>query len=191
MKENLKLGFILLIVTAIAGLFLGGAYTITKEPIEKQAILEKNQAMKEILPTADSFELMEEVKLPEGAAIKEVNKGLKGGEVTGYAIKVTPKGFGGLLDIMVGITADGKIGGIKILSHGETPGLGANATNISFYGQYKDKGTEAKLEVVKTVPSKDNQIEAITGATITSRGVTNGVNEAIDFFTSSLKGGNK
>lgn len=191
MKENLKLGFILLIVTAIAGLFLGGAYTITKEPIEKQAMLEKSQAMKEILPSADSFEVIEEVKLPEGTAIKEVNKGLKGSEVAGYAIKVTPKGFGGLIDMMVGITADGKIGGIKILSHGETPGLGANATDIGFYGQYKDKGSETKLEVIKTAPSKDNQIQAITGATITSRGVTNGVNEAIDFFNSNLKGGNK
>lgn len=191
MKENLKLGFILLIVTAIAGLFLGSAYTITKEPIEKQAILEKNQAMKEILPSADSFEVMEEIKLPEGTAIKEVNKALKGSETAGYAIKVSPKGFGGLIDMMVGITADGKIGGIKILSHGETPGLGANATDISFYGQYRDKGIETKLDVVKTAPSKDNQIEAITGATITSRGVTNGVNEAIDFFISNLKGGNK
>lgn len=191
MKENLKLGFILLIVTAVAGLFLGGAYTITKEPIEKQAILEKSLALKEILPIADSFEVMEDVKLPEVTSIKEVNKGLKGSEVIGYALRVTPKGFGGLLDIMVGITADGKIGGIKILSHGETPGLGANVTNIGFYGQYMNKGTETKLEVVKTAPSKDNQIEAITGATITSRGVTNGVNEAIDFFTSSLKGGNK
>lgn len=191
MKENLKLGFILLIVTAVAGLFLGGAYTITKEPIEKQAALEKSQAMKEILPSADSFEVMEDIKLPEGTAIKEVNKALKGSETAGYAIKVTPKGFGGLIDMMVGITVDGKIGGIKILSHGETPGLGANATDISFYGQYRDRGTETKLEVVKTVPSKDNQIEAITGATITSRGITNGANEAIDYFTSSLKGGNK
>lgn len=190
MKENLKLGFILFVVTAIAGLFLGGAYTITKEPIEKQALLEKNQAMQEILPSAETFELSK-IELPEGTAIKEVNEGLKGSEVVGYAIKVTPKGFGGLIDMMVGISAEGKIDGIKILSHGETPGLGANATNISFYGQYKDKSTESKLEVVKAGASGDNQIQAITGATITSKAVTSGVNEAIDFFTSNLKGGNK
>lgn len=190
MRENLKLGFILLVVTAIAGLFLGGAYTITKEPIEKQAILEKNQAMKEILPSAESFELSK-ISIAEGTTIKEVNEGLKGNEIVGYAIKVTPKGFGGLIDMMVGISADGKIGGIKILSHGETPGLGANATNISFYGQYKDKSAESQLEVVKTGASGDNQVQAITGATITSRAVTNGVNEAIEFFNSSLKGGSK
>lgn len=190
MKENLKLGFILLVVTALAGLFLGAAHSITKEPIEKQALLEKNQAMQEILPSAETFELLNET-LPEGTTIKEVNKGVKGNEVVGYAIKITPKGFGGLIEMMVGISADGKIGGIKILSHGETPGLGANSTNIRFYGQYKDKSTESLLEVVKTGASKDNQIQAITGATITSRAVTSGVNEAIDFYTSNLKGGSK
>lgn len=190
MRDNLKLGFILFVVTAVAGLFLGVAYTITKEPISKQAVLEKNLAMQEILPSAETFE-SSKVKLTAETAIKEVNKGLKGNEIVGYAIKVTPKGFGGLIDMMVGISADGKIGGIKILSHGETPGLGANATNISFYGQYKGKSTESKLEVVKTGAPKDNQIEAITGATITSKGVTNGVNEAIEFFNSNLKGGSK
>lgn len=189
MKENLKLGFILFVVTAIAGLFLGGAYTITKEPIERQAMLEKNQAMQEILPAAETFELSN-VEIPEGTAIEEVNTGLQGNNVVGYAIKVTPKGFGGLIEMMVGITADGKIGGIKILSLSETPGLGANATKESFSGQFKDKDAES-LEVVKMEASSDNQIEAITGATITSRAVTNGVNQAIDFFNSNLKGGSK
>lgn len=190
MKENLKLGFILLVVTAIAGLFLGGAYVITKEPIEKQALLEKNQAMQEILPSAETFELSK-VEIPAGSIIKEVNVGLKGNETVGYAIKVTPKGFGGLIEMMVGISADGKIGGIKILSHSETPGLGANAPKESFSGQFKNKSTESQLEVVKTGASSDNQIQAMTGATITSRGVTSGVNEVINFYTSNLKGGSK
>lgn len=190
MKENLKLGFILFVVTAIAGLFLGGAYVITKEPIEKQALVEKNQAMQEILPSAETFK-PSNVKIPEGTIIKEVNEGLKGNETVGYAIKVMPKGFGGFIEMMVGISSDGKIGGIKILSHSETPGLGANAPKEPFSGQFRDKGTESQLEVVKTGASGDNQIQAITGATITSKAVTNGVNQAIDFFTSNLKGGSK
>lgn len=188
MKENLKLGFILFIITALAGLFLGGAYVITKEPIEKQAILEKNIAMKEILPDAESFELVE-VDIEEGSIINEVNKGLKGNEIIGYAIKVSPKGFGGLIQLMVGIGVDGKLGGIKVLSHAETPGLGANATNPEFSGQYKDKETASELVVVKTGASKSNEIQAITGATITSKGITKGVNEAIKLFNTKLKGG--
>ena len=116
---------------------------------------------------------------------------MKGTEIAGYAIKVAPKGYGGPVEIMVGISTDGKVTGIKILSHTETPGLGANAPQPKFSDQYKDKPTKDKLEVVKTVPSKENQIQAITGATITSKAVTLGVNDAIDFYNSSLKGDKK
>jgi electron transport complex protein RnfG len=190
LKENIKLGFILLVVTAVAGLFLGGAYVITKEPIEKQAALEKNLAMQQILPQTEEFK-SSDVMIPEGSIVKEVNEGLKGGQVAGYAIKVTPKGFGGPIDMMVGISTEGKITGIKILSHSETPGLGANAPNESFSGQFKGKNLEPALTVVKNGASKDNDIQALTGATITSRAVTNGVNEAVKFYTSNLKGGTK
>ena len=81
--------------------------------------------------------------------------------------------------------------GIKILSHTETPGLGANAPKPQFSGQYKDKPIENKLEVVKVAPTKDNEIQAITGSTITSKAVTLGVNDAIDFYNTSLKGDKK
>jgi electron transport complex protein RnfG len=190
MKENIKLGLILLIVTALAGLFLGGAFVITKEPIAKQAEMEKNLAMQEILPQAEEFKLSD-IKLPEGTVVKEVNEGLKGGQPVGYAIKVTPKGFGGLIEMMVGISTEGKVEGIKILNHAETPGLGANAPNESFSGQFKGKNIEPALAVVKSGASKDNDIQAITGATITSKAVTNGVNEAVNFYVSNLKGGAK
>src|SRR3712207_8052036 len=92
--------------------------------------------------------------------------------------------------MMVGITTDGKVSGIKILSHSETPGLGANAETPQFSGQYKDKPAK-ELEVVKGTASADNQIAAITGATITSKAVTKGVNEAIEFYDSKLKGGDR
>lgn len=190
MKENLKLGLILLLVAAIAGLCLGAAYEVTKEPIAKQAIVEKNNAMKEILPKADKFE-KSKVAVPEGSMVKEVNEAFSGSEIVGYAFKVTPKGFSGLIEVMVGISKDGKVSGIKILNHSETPGLGANAPNPKFSGQFKDKPTAAPLEVVKTGASKDNQIDAITGATITSKAVTGGVNEVIKFYTTQLKGGQK
>lgn len=190
MKENLKLGAILLIVTAIAGCLLGWAYSITKEPIAQQAIKANNEAMREILPMADQFNKIESA-IPDGSIVKEVNEGKKGNDVVGYAIKVTPKGYGGMIEMMVGISTDGKVSGIKILSHSETPGLGANAPSKEFSGQYKDKAIDPLLEVVKGNASKPNQIQAITGATITSKAVTKGVNEAINFYTSNLKGGSK
>jgi len=188
LKENIRLGLILLLITGIAGFLLGGAYEITKAPIAASIEADKQAAMKAILPTADNFE-KSDVKMTE--KISEVNKGLKGTDIAGYAIKVAPKGYGGPIEIMVGLSTDGKLTGIKILSHTETPGLGANAPEPKFSDQYKNKPTKAKLEVVKTVPSKDNQIQALTGATITSKAVTLGVNDAIDFYNSSLKGAKK
>jgi electron transport complex protein RnfG len=130
--------------------------------------------MKEILPTADKF-AKTDVKTTD--KVSEVNSGMKGTEIAGYAIKVSPKGYGGPIEIMVGLSTDGKVTGIKILSHTETPGLGANAPQPKFSDQYKNKPTKDKLEVVKIVPSKENQIQAITGATITSKAVTLGVND--------------
>ncbi|MBU3146378.1 RnfABCDGE type electron transport complex subunit G [Clostridium sp. CF012] len=188
MKENIRLGLILLLITGVAAFLLGGAYEITKSPIAASIAADKQAAMKEILPTADKFQKTD-VKINE--KISEVNEGLKGTEITGYAIKVAPKGYGGPVEIMVGLSTEGKVTGIKILAHTETPGLGANAPQPKFSDQFKNKPTKDKLEVVKTVPTKDNQIQAITGATITSKTVTLGVNDAIDFYNASLKGDKK
>ncbi|MBU3189824.1 RnfABCDGE type electron transport complex subunit G [Clostridium bowmanii] len=188
MKENIKLGLILLLITGLAGFLLGGAYEVTKAPIAEKIASDKQAAMKEILPTADKFDTAD-VKLND--KVTEVNVGMKGTEIAGYAIKVTPKGYGGPIEIMVGISNDGKVTGIEILTHTETPGLGANAPKPEFSDQYKNKPTKDKLEVVKVAPSKENQIQAITGATITSKAVTLGANDAIDFYNSSLKGDKK
>ncbi|HDK7139464.1 TPA: RnfABCDGE type electron transport complex subunit G [Clostridium botulinum] len=182
-NETLKLGLKLFIITAIAGLILGGAFAITKKPIEAQVEKTNTEAMKEILPKADKFEKMEG-KAKD--AVTEVNEGKKGNDVAGYAIKVLTKGYGGQIEMMIGVSKEGKVEGIKILSHSETPGLGANAPQPKFSGQFKGKSIEKDLEVVKTAPGKDNEIEAMTGATITSKAVTKGVNDAVKFYKDEL-----
>jgi len=200
-KEIISLGIRLLIITAIAALILGWAHKITLEPIKQQNIKTNNEAMKEVLPSAEGFKKLGaavpeageklELQLPQDGLILEVNKGEKGGQVAGYAVKVATKGYGGKIEMIVGISKEGKVEGIKILSHTETPGLGANATNPEFSGQYKGKPIDKQLDVVKTAPSGDNQIQALTGATITSKAVTKGVNDAVAFYNKELKGGNK
>lgn len=87
---------------------------------------------------------------------------------------------------MVGITADGNISGVKIGNHSETPGLGSKASEPTFKDQFKGKGTDKSLTVVKGNASNDNDIAAISGATITSKAVTSGVNAAIDLYKSQL-----
>lgn len=187
-KETLKLGLILLIIASVTGFILAGAYSITKVPIENQNIKTNKEAMKELITNAEDFKKVEGVSEKN---ILEVNEGVANSKTVGYTIKVTSKGYSGEIQMMVGISTEGKVKGIKILSQSETPGLGANAVEPKFSGQYKDKSIETSLEVVKHAVSKPNEIEAMTGATITSKAVTKGVNEAIDFYNSKLKGGQK
>lgn len=186
MKDNFRLGIVLLIITAISGCILGFAQKVTKEPIAIQEQKTKSEAMQAILPSATEFKTSS--KQITDNAIKEINEGYKGSELDGYVLRVGPKGYAGIIDMMVGISKDGKITGIKILSHSETPGLGANAPAPKFSGQYANKPAK-ELKVVKGAATADDQISAITGATITSRAVTTGVNEAIKYYDANLKGG--
>ena len=160
---------------------------IRDSSIANQEKLANENAMKALLTDADSF-TKKDMSLP--ASVLEVNEGKKGSESVGYAIKVSSKGYGGQIQLMVGIDKSGKLAGIQILSQSETAGLGANCTNPEFYGQYAGKSIEKDIEVVKT-EGNDSQIKAITGATITSKGVTTGVNEAVKFYKENLQGGNK
>jgi len=89
-----------------------------------------------------------------------------------------------------GETALGKVTGVEILSHSETPGLGANAANESFTKEYKQDITASGFSVVKDgTGGSDGKIDAITGATITSNAVTNAVNEAVNIYRSLVEGG--
>ena len=186
-KSVLQLGIILLIITAVAGFIIGAVYNITKEPIRIEEKKANDKAMKELVSDADKF-VKKDMKLSNG--VLEVNEGIKSGKVVGYDIKVASKGYGGKINIMVGIKNNGEVSGIKILSQSETAGLGANCEQPEFYKQYSGKSTQ-NLKVVKTSDVKKDEIKAITGATITSKAVTKGVNEAIDFYNNNLKGGNK
>ena len=179
MKEIMKLGLILFAITAFSAMLLGFAHEITKEPIENQVRLAREKAMNETLSQADRFEEVM-VELPKGSKISEINAGYKGDLLEGFVVKVSPKGFGGPIEIMVGVSKDGIVQGIKMLKHSETPGLGANAEDDSFTSQYKD--TSGELTVTKTIPNKDNEIQALTGATITSRAITDGGNEVLIFL---------
>ena len=178
MKENLKLGFTLLIITALAGLVLAFAYDITRAPIEARALEEKSAAMKVVLD-AEEFAVTEG-ELPEN--ITGVYEALNGGSNAGYVFTVTTKGYGGSIEMMVGINADSTLSGIQILNHSETPGLGAKAKEDPTFAE-QFKGVAADKDI-----TLGSDVNAITGATITSTGVTNGVNTAIEYYNTNLKG---
>ncbi len=186
MAKIIKLSFILLIITLVTGILLGGVYTMTLEPIRVAKESAKMEALAATLPGAADFKTID-IKGDPGI-IKEINEGSANGELIGYNFTVTPKGYAGPVELVVGIKRDGQLMGIKVLNHKETPGLGAKSAEPAFSGQFKDKKVD-ELTVTKTAPSKENEIQAISGATITSRAVASGVNAALKYWKINYKDG--
>jgi len=191
MKNVLNIGLRLTLIAVLAAAALGYTNYITKGPIAEQKRITKEQTMAQVLPEADSYELIcseEEGTVPEQwqGQIVEASAGYSGDALIGYAVTASQKGFGGPVNVMVGIGGDGSFTGASLLSHNETPGLGAEAAKPFFIDQYT--GKTAPLTVVKSAGAGDTEIQAITGATITSRSVTEAVNHAAAFVDTLAEG---
>jgi electron transport complex protein RnfG len=186
MKDIIKTGLILFIISAIAAFALAMTNEVTKDKIAEQRQMANELAKKQVLSTAASFEDMTGDELAavttEFAPVIEVYTGLdSSGNIVGYVFKSTPNGFGGSVEVVTGIDIDGTLTGVRIGNHNETPGLGAKATDPAFYEQYTGMSTDTPIGVAKSNPT-ETDIQAITGATISSRGITSGVNASIDAF---------
>ena len=186
MNRNFKLGGILLIITMISGLLLGFANDLTKEAILENSKISKDD-LNYIMPAAEKIQDTT-IELDEDSDIKELYEAVSGNDTIGYVMKVNVKGFHGPIDFVVGISKDDKVTGMKVLSHNETPGLGAKITEDKFMQRFKDKPATDYLEAVKVTPNKDNEVEAISGATTSSKASVSAVNEAITFYLESIKG---
>ncbi len=185
MNETIKLGVVLLIITSVAAAILGLSNAVTEDKIAEAINLQNEQARLEVLPIADKFESFDISEVEDDKVI-EVYKGLKDGQIVGYTVKTATSSYGGNIEVMTAVSAEGEITGVKVVAHQDTPGLGANSTKPEFQNQYKGKNVGQQIIVVKTEPTNNNEIQAITGATITSNGVTNGVNTAIELFNNYL-----
>lgn len=184
MKEVIKLGLILFLISAVAAASLGFVNAITKGPIEKAARLADTEARKILLPEASDFKELEITSRENYPLLAEVCEGTGNGKVCGYTFKSIPKGYGGVIEVLVGIDSSGAITGVDIGNQNETPGLGTKAKDEKFKGQYTGKKTD--LNVIKSGVPKDNEISAISGATISSKAVTSGVNEALNYYLDNL-----
>lgn len=191
MKNIIKNTAILTAITLVAGLLLGFVYDITKEPIALAKEKAKNEAYQAVMKEADTFEALEVEAIElgiSGCVIDEVVAAKAGEEAKGFVVTTTTsEGYGGNIQVSVGIAADGTVKGIEMLSIAETAGLGMNANTPEFKAQYADVLTEGFV-VTKTGAVADNEIDAISGATITSNAVTNAVNSAITYFNQVLGG---
>lgn len=192
MKKILKDTLALAIITIIAGIALGGVYTITKEPIAKQNEKTKLAAYNSVFKELDNYEVVEEIQSlrntikDSGYNAVELNEVVKAFDkdnmLLGYIITVTDKeGYGGNIKMTVGIDSNGTITGLELLEISETAGLGMKAADKSFREQYIGIKSD-KVEYVKGNASADNEIDAISSATITTKAVTDGVNAALVAF---------
>jgi len=181
LKENfkfiIKLGPILFLIVSVSTLALSLVNFVTKDIIAQKNIQLQDNARKNVLSEADRFELLNKT-IEKDDSIGDIYTAYSGNDTVGYCISVSVNGYGGLIDMIVGINEDLSVSGVNIISMSETAGLGANAQKEEFLSQYKNKTSDIK--VVKSSGSESNSINAISGATITSKAVTGGVNKAIE-----------
>lgn len=195
-KGILKDCLILFAITLVAGLLLGAVYEVTKGPIAVQEEKTKVESQQAVFADAEKFNQMDvdesiakEVEF-NGVTVDEVYEALDGSDAhLGYIVQATsPNSYGGNVTLMVGITADGTCNGYSLLTINDTAGLGMNAKKDDFKNQYAGKQVDS-FEVTKTGATADNQIDAISGATITSKAVTESVNACLA-YAKALEGGN-
>lgn len=175
MNHPLKLGGILFLLTALCVGILGAVNAVTKPIIERNELASEEKAMKQLINEAERFTEVEEIT---DESIKKIAVAKKENQTVGYVLRLEPNGYGGAIKMLIGIDTEGRVKGISILEHSETPGFGANANRDSFKNQFAERSTP--LKVSKTSPNED-EIEAITGATITSTAITNAVNTASEY----------
>lgn len=184
LKKALHLGGTLFAVTAVTGILLGLVENVTSKAILQAEIAAKNEAYRLVMPAGKDFE---DYDVKADDFVTGVVKATDESGVVGWCVNVSSKGYGGMVGFVVGITKNGAVKAINILSHSETPGLGAKSTEPEFYTQFNDKD-KLPLKVVKGGASNPDEIAAISGATITSNAVTDGVNGAVEYWSKNLKG---
>lgn len=195
-NKIIKDALALTLITLVAGVALGGVYEITKDPIAKQEEQAKAEAYEQVFTDAAAFEEVEmddtliqtirdqlDQEGYKAQSIEEVMRAEdQSGETLGYAFTVvTSEGYGGDIQFSMGVQNDGTLNGISILSIGETAGLGMNADTPAFKDQFVGKQVE-KLQYTKNGATQDDEINAISGATVTTNAMTNGVNAGLCAF---------
>ncbi len=183
LKDILTPTIALFAICLVATTLLALTNSVTKDKIAQIAIDTEMSSRTLVLPEGKEFS---ETKTSENGVVYCEGKD-ENGEAVGYVFTTGAKGYGGTVGVMVGINAEGVITGVEIISHSETPGLGANAVKPEFKERFN--GKSGTLTVDKN-SNEGQSIQAITAATITSKAVTNAVNSAVDCFGEITGGGN-
>ena len=204
MNKIVKNTLSLTLITVVLGVVLGLVHSVTAEPIARQEEQKKQEACADVFEDAQTFEAVEletsglEEKFTSALAdagleeehIDELYNALDGsGNTLGYVFTVTTgEGYGGDIQFTLGVAADGTMQGISFLSISETAGLGMRANTDDFKSQFAGKNVES-IAYSKTGATADNEIDALSGATVTTNAVTHGVNAGLCAFRILTEGG--
>lgn len=186
MRDIIKLSLILLVITVVSAGALSVTNDLTKGIIQEKALEANIVYMKEILPDADDFAALDNPEIESIDNVVEAYEALKGGSTMGYVVKTVTGGYGGDVEVLTGILTDSTVAGVKVASQSETPGLGTKITEDDFLDLFKEKSTETELEIVHG-GGGDNSIESISGATVSSKAVSSGVNAAMKLYEEVFK----
>lgn len=183
MKENKVKAILipavsLLIICVVVTALLGFTNSVTAPKIAQLAAETEAAAKQAVLTDAASFS--DEKQIEKDGTVYTYFEGLSAdGATAGYVFRTSAKGYGGDIAVMVGVKTDGTVAGVNILSISETAGLGMNAKNESFLSQFI--GKSGTIGVLKN-GSSETEIQALTGATITSKAMASAVNQALDLY---------
>lgn len=184
--ELVKLGAILTIICVVVAGIVAYVYESTKEQIALNNAINKDD-LAVVMPEADSIEDVT-ADFEADETIVEIYKALKGSDVVGYVYKTKVSGYKPDLTTVIGMDMDGQVIAARVTQLSETPGLGARVQEEEFISQFSSKTPEGEFKVVKTAPAADNEIAAVSGATISSTAVTGAVNTVVKFHKANILG---
>ncbi|MBI5694477.1 MAG: RnfABCDGE type electron transport complex subunit G [Nitrospirae bacterium] len=174
MNDMLKITVNLTVICALAGVILAFVWAETDPVRVAEEARERELALKELMPSADMITPIKDVVIADKENV--VYEATAGGKTIGYVVSSAGKGYSSYIKLLVAVNPDYKVTGIEVLGHAETPGLGDRIQEDWFKSQFTGKGVD-NLVVVKQ--ETDTDIQAISGATISSRAVTLGVKDAV------------
>ena len=188
--SNIRLIIALTVVCIVSALCLSMVNGMTRGLIEEQDRQARLRAVRTVLPAFDNNPTSDtqilKVETDSQGNFEQILLyiGKKDGGPSGVAFEVVGEGYGGMISMMLGIDVNGYISGVHVLKHAETPGLGAKIEEITFRGAFRGKSLASSKLVRKHLAVKKDggDIDAITGATISSRGVTAAVSRGLKLF---------
>lgn len=190
MRDLIKPAISLFIICLITTFCLAFVNSVTKDTITERAMSDAEEKRKLVLDDADSFKMLDgESDKDESGLIDEVYAAYSGEEFIGYVFNASPKGYGGEIAVTVGVSNENIITGVQIGNNSETPGLGSKTANNEFTEQFQNKDISDDIVVVKRPISKDNEIQAVSGATISTNAVTKAVEASAGLAEKLLDGG--